>query len=363
MDSSGYLVPISGHKNFFRDPVSEIIYWRKSINGRPFKKSTGFKKITEAKKFVDDFLISITASNIDAGEREKKGIVNPPISLLWAECLNARRVTSRKSTEIRWRTAWDNDLGPFWGKLHLSDFNEDAVKNYESWFLKNKPGKYFFTASKYLKMLINYCHKRNYIREKYTVKNLDKIIPDIARRKKPFRVYTKDEQASLIEHAVNERARLALILYFDTGARKMEILKIKVEQINFTKRYVELWSDKNKKWRKVPLTNRAYDALHAAAGELGGEEFLFPMKRDPKRFMAGQVFDKDWTDTKKAAQIKGRARVHDTRHTFASKTADDKWPVRVACDVLDMTPNVYLTTYVHTSWEDIVESHMRSFDV
>lgn len=357
----GNLRKLVGHPNFYEDDQG-FITWRKTIKGKSFKLTTKTKKITEARKLADDFILSLTVQDTKSNDRAKRGILNPQIVHLWQECLSARKSGRSATTHKRWQTVWVNDLAPFWGDRHLSDFTQNAVGEYQEWFKKNRSNNSFFSASKYLKMLINFCHQKNYIKEKFKVENLDAIMPAIKKRKKPFRLYTENEKLALLECAVNLRTRVALTLFFDTGARKMEVLKLEIDNVNFNKGFVEFYSDKNKAWRKVPLTKRAAAALRELVDQNDGGLFLFAMKRDSERHMASQVFDEDWKETKRRAGIKGRARIHDARHTFASKTATDRWPVKQACEILDMSPKVYLGTYVHTSWENIVEDFRKSFD-
>ena len=77
--------------------------------------------------------------------------------------------------------------------------------------------------------------------------------------------------------------------------------------------------------------------------------------------MPSQVFDKAWVSIKRSARIKGKARVHDIRHTFATKTARDKWPIPHATKILDMSADVYMATYVHITTDDIREYLDSSF--
>src|SRR5690606_9198079 len=132
-----------------------------------------------------------------------------------------------------------------------------------------------------------------------------------------------------------------------TGARKMEILSNTWESFEESEQRLLIWSDKNKDWRKVPLTDVAFNALKAWRDEAPYSEFMFPMKTDSSRHVSGQIFDKIWNDAKKKAGIKGRARVHDMRHTFATRTAKDRWPVKAALSVLDMSERIYIGTYTH----------------
>jgi integrase len=359
---AGNLVRVDPEKypGYFRDPHTNIIYYRKRIGGRNFKISTRTQKISEAKRFVDEFMIGLKRE--DLLKKYEQEVIDPLIRDLWFACIAERFATSGEATKVRWGTVWRIDLSPFWGSKHASELTEQNVRKYEEWFLKNRPGKIFFSANKYLRMLINYAHRMGHIRKKVLVQNLDKKIDTLARRKTAFRVYKEEEQKALIENAVNERTRCALILFFDTGARKMEVLKIKKDQIDFNLSVLNLWSDKNRKWRKIPMTSRVKEALKTLCQLSFDSEYLFPMATDKCRHLAGQIFDRDWVKTKRKAKLLGRARLHDCRHTFATKCAHDAWPIKEACDVLDMTPRVFLQTYCHSDFSKITSLLIRSFD-
>lgn len=351
------LTKIKGHKGYYVSGKSGIIYWRGTIKGKTLKISTGEIQISKAKKFMDEYLLSLTSDNLEKAKREQRGIKNPRLSDIWEEIVKERIPTRSATTAVRYATAWKWDIEPFVKGKNVSDVNASFAVAYENWFVTNNQGKVFATGRKYMTMLLNYLHREGYISKKITIKNLDKN--NASRKEKHFRVYTDQEQRALIDKAVNERTRLALIFYFDTGARKMEIISRKWSEIDFNKKQIKIWSQKNKEWRIIPITQRLYDNLSSAYGHQSGDH-IFSTKSG-KSFIPSQLFDKDWNATKRAAGIKGRARVHDIRHTFATKTARDNWPIAVACEILDMTADVYMGTYVHVTPEDMAIHLRRSF--
>lgn len=96
----GALKKIPQHPGYWVDPISEIIYWRGTIKGKKFKRSTGAKKITHAKRFVDEFILSLTKDNITRAKRDGAGIVNPSLTSLWNEMIEEREAKLRGRARI-----------------------------------------------------------------------------------------------------------------------------------------------------------------------------------------------------------------------------------------------------------------------
>lgn len=363
MDKSwGTLLRVEGHNGYWLDPASGVYYWRGTIDRRPIKVSTRAKKISEARKFVSEYLLRLTSDNFEKAKRELRGVRDPMLKDIWKECIGERQKNSqatKKMYELNWRIG----LESFWGAKTISQVSEKTVKEFENAFIKNHPGKSFYQTRKHLKMLLNYLHREGYIKKSIKVTNLDIEVEESAKKEKHFRIYTEGEQSALIECAETEVAKLLLIGYFDTGARKEELLGLERSKINLEKETVTLWSAKNKEWREIPLTKRFKAALSAYIGATANvkSKWAFPMPSDPKRPIYGQLFDKEWVIAKSLAGVRGKARVHDIRHTVATKTANDNWPIQVACAMLDMSVQVYTETYCHIDSKDIFKHLRRSF--
>ena len=357
------LEKIERHPGYWVNPTSGIIYWRGTIKGKKIKKSTGTTKIGEARKFMDDFLLNLNGQDLKA-KRRKLGITNPALVELWDELIRERGVTRSQNTLSTYKFSWEKKLGLFWGDLHAKDVTQKKIKEFEAWFLDEFPTERFFQVRKHLVMFLNYLHAEGYIEKKLKVQKLDQVVQARSKRKTPFRIYKDREKVALIEAAPTLRAKTCLVMYFHTGMRKMELLSAKWDQIDWTARVMNVWSAKNKKWRKVPLLPVCLKALREWRSQSPTESpYLFPQVRNLQAHISGQLFDKDWIVAKRGAHITGKARVHDIRHTFATKTAKDGWPIAVACKVLDMSADEYIKTYVHIHAEDVSRWLKGSFGV
>lgn len=127
------------------------------------------------------------------------------------------------------------------------------------------------------------------------------------------------EEALLLKHAEFSKLywlKVAIILGIDCGLRRGEILKLKAEDVNFKNNTAILKDTKNGETREIGLSSRAIQELKKLPVSIDGK--LFPCKRsDTFTFYYNQL--KRWSGVKK--------RFHDTRHTFASRSATSGWSV------------------------------------
>jgi integrase len=127
------------------------------------------------------------------------------------------------------------------------------------------------------------------------------------------------EEALLLKHAEFSKLywlKTAIILGIDCGLRRGEILKLKAEDVNFKNNTAVLKDTKNGETREIGLSSRAILELKKLPVSIDGK--LFPCKRsDTFTFYYKQL--KRWSGVKK--------RFHDTRHTFASRSATSGWSI------------------------------------
>lgn len=346
--------------NVYLDSFDDKLVVRKTIGGKSAKVYTPFsaKQIKSARDFAEQKFIDKFSQKPDAEKRDRDGIKDPLVKDLWNECVKMRAAKRAKSTLIKYDVSWNHGFGDFFDKMTISEWNINTVNLFETWYLKNKSHRGFFNTRKHLVMLINYLWNNSYLEQldkKPVVIDLDKEVLDYKNKKKKVgRVYSDQEIKDLLANA-QPRTRLGILFARCTGARKNEFLSCKWANVDFKKGEVEIWSDKNKKWRTVPLADVLLNSLKEYKLEQKKQsEFIFYSPQNPKRYIRSQIFDKDWKRTKKKANISGwdvknASRVHDLRHTFATQTAEEGWPVKTACELLDMSIEEYETTYTHVS--------------
>ncbi len=368
---------IDGHRNYYRSLRSGIIYYKDSVLG---KFSTGETTIGRAKKFVE--LRKLTGSGLTAksAKRIVEGITSPPLSELFSDMIDDIGTDIGESTKGNYKKDWKHSIGPFWNNKTAFDISDEKNhKKFKAWYLENRPKLYARKAIVHFKKFCRWLLKNKHIQLLPDLSLLDEIHKTVEKNAKRIvvgRVYSEDEISAMLASAKtiskNEyfcsRAHLGVLLGVRCGLRKeSEALRLKWENIDFKNRIMKVWSMKNHKWRDVPLTQEVLKAFTVQGVFTATNSiWVFPMPSDSTKPISGQIFDKVWHRVKKKANIvgyddPGKARFHDLRHTFASKTADDGWPPKVACEILDMSLKEYDETYAHASTIKKIEMMEKSF--
>lgn len=119
-----------------------------------------------------------------------------------------------------------------------------------------------------------------------------------------------EEEKSLFEVATNPWwFRNFLLVALHTGMRKGEILNLKWMDVDFQRRTVRVVKSKNDEKRTLPMSNTLYETLRSIKlRDISGK--VFPVSGWSVR----QAFDK----TVEKSKI-GNFRLHDCRHTFATR--------------------------------------------
>lgn len=363
------LKAIPGHKNYYRkikNGIPGVIVYKDP--GVP-KFSTRETNITKAKRAVDIRRQQLfEGKTLSTAKRDVMKITNPLISEVWAEMINEKKQEITPGTLRTWDLSFRMAFGKFYEGKHVQDINVRSITLYKSWYFQNRGTKHSKKMLVHFKYFLKWLLKHKVIREipdLDVLANLHEVVEKRAARVPVGRVYDEKteiipmlEQAKLISHT----AYLGILLAARCGMRKMEIMQLLWENIDLKKMRIKVWSSKNGKWREVPIVPDIQAALsHQKTNQVDRTPWVFPMKSLPSAHQSGQLFDKLWIDVKRAAKIQGRARFHDLRHTFATRTAEDGWPPIIAYKVLDMSPDIYNKTYCKPSSQSIADIFDKTY--
>ncbi len=365
------LKKIAGRKNYYRNPISGKIHYKEGQQ----KFSTHTDKIGEAVRYVQERLFKTLAPGARGqAMRKKAGIHNPLVFDIWKELLDSRAPDISHSTMLTWKKNWAHGMAGFWSDMHAADMTDANIIKFKLWYMENNSTRHAKKTVIHFRALIKFMVKQRVLvvaPDLSPLATLHENIEKVAKRVPAGRVYSQTEVRAMIaacdkidSDRLAARARLGILLGACGGLRKNEALRLKWENVDFGRKILRVWSQKNHKWRDVPAVDELLAQLRNAKREAGaGEGFIFPMPSDHARPISSQIFDKVWIRAKELAEITGRARFHDLRHTFATWTAEAGWPPVVACEVLDQSLITYQSIYCRASADSKAEWMAKTFGV
>lgn len=152
----------------------------------------------------------------------------------------------------------------------------------------------------------------------------DSPMTKIAKFKEPRgRVrYLSDEERDRLLQACRESANPYLycivVMAISTGARKMELLRLKWKDVDFKRQIIILHETKNDERRSLPLVEYALELLkqHSDKYQLNKNDYVFPSKNG----LLPMDIRTPWETVLKKAELED-FRFHDLRHCAASYLA------------------------------------------
>lgn len=165
-------------------------------------------------------------------------------------------------------------------------------------------------------------------------------------------VASRDEEQALLA-AAPETLPLLLLAAFETGGRRAELVRLRWQDVNFKARTVTFTRTKSKKPRTVPLTPKLDKALRPLRGI--GHVFADDDGNALKlRRVSQQVTDLSrrlnllrTVTEKDGEETTYYFRLHDARHTYASRLANSGLPLNQVQKVLGHADITTTMRYVH----------------
>ena len=168
-----------------------------------------------------------------------------------------------------------------------------------------------------------------------------------------FRVISDQEETQIMQSSAPHLRNLILFLV-DTGARLSEALDVTWDDIELSANHrgrVRLMRTKNGRPRVVPLTARVgemIESLRAGRNEPGQPVFLY----QPSIAHPGVPYRnpfRAWKSALRRAEVDQNLRIHDLRHTFASRLASRGVPLYDVSKLLGHQSISMSQRYAHLS--------------
>lgn len=387
MKKRNILVRIPKREHRYRNTASGIIYYKKG----DVKFSTGTNLITQADDYIEIELEKRkTGKSPEQIKKEKQGMLSPLFKDEWDEYVRLRGLSNLSSTMKTYDTSWKMAIGPFWHpddgyepknkkikveKRTVAEINFENISKFKEWYLSEYPNgeRLFDRAHVHFDSFVHHLVEKEVL--KTLPKGLDQLndiddtVKKLRKYKKAGRLISEEETTGLLKACDDLkseflleglRARAWVLLAVKGGLRKTEAASLRWDKFNEKTGEIEVWC-KNKYWRLVPLIPETIKTLKEIKQHTNESEWIFPMITDETKHTYGQLIDHTWNKIKRMAGIKGRLRFHDLRHTFATITGEEGWPVKMACDVLDMSVKIYEKVYCKPRPEKVADLMRLTF--
>jgi integrase/recombinase XerD len=178
---------------------------------------------------------------------------------------------------------------------------------------------------------------------------------DLVYPKRPERlptVLSQEEVGQLIASASNLLDYAMLSTLYATGVRRMELIRLKTEDIDSKRMIVHIRQGKGNRDRDVPLTPKLLETLREYWRWMKPKTYLFPGMVDGWRADKPLTPKVVWTavrDAAKRAGIKKRVSPHTLRHSWATHLLENGTDIRTIQLLLGHAELEATTVYLHLS--------------
>ena len=179
---------------------------------------------------------------------------------------------------------------------------------------------------------------------------MNKNITDIKTPKIPKSlpsVLTKEEVNKLINSAGSDKTKLIIELIYSAGLRVSECVKLKVEDIDFNEKIINIKSGKGQKDRVTILSPVTAEHINRYLLTLEKDDgYLFPGKEG---YLSTRNIQKIVQQASKRAGITKKTTPHTLRHSFATHLLENGTDIRLIQELLGHSSIATTELYTHIS--------------
>ena len=315
------------------------------LKGQPTETAT-FERITDAKNWARDTESKIAEGRYFSSQLAKKYTLSDAIKR-YIDTILIRKPKSLRDQKQQ-LLVWDKRLGDY----TLANVTPALLSEVRDEFLQEKTvrkglrtpatvNRYFGALSHLFTIAIK---EWGWVHENPILK-LSKLKEPRGR----IRFLAEDERKRLIEacqKSKNEMLYPIVVICLSTGARKMEIIGLKWEQIDFKRQVITLHETKNNERRVLPIAGLALSLLERHFKKRNPDSpLVFPSLMFPQQPMEIRT---SWKMVLKMADIKD-FRFHDLRHSAASYLAMNGASLAEISEILGHKTLSMVKRYAHLS--------------
>lgn len=194
--------------------------------------------------------------------------------------------------------------------------------------------------------------------EGYLERNPMRTVKAIRSEKKQRRSLSRDELAKMKRACMTAQERAVLDVLYSTGCRASELISIKISDIDFTSRRVEVFG-KGKKYRNVDLNAEAILSIYAYMAERDDDDpHLIVSERAPHNGITRESLGKIVKKIADRAGVKGVS-PHILRHTMATLAMQGGMAVQNLQRSLGHEQISTTMIYAETDDTEVKNQHMK----
>jgi len=176
----------------------------------------------------------------------------------------------------------------------------------------------------------------------------------ITEQKRPKRnkrlpvVLSKSEVERIINSVSNPKHRLLLMMVYASGLRVSEVVNLRREYVDFTRKVIIIDEDKGKKDRHTIMSKTVKDMLAYYYSQYNIKDWLFT-SYDPTKHITIRTAQHIFKDVVQKAKVEKRVSIHSLRHAFATHLMEGGTDI---CRIRDLLGHNSLRTteiYTHVS--------------
>lgn len=252
---------------------------------------------------------------------------------------NLASQTARKGTEILTRLCRD-----FFGHLRLDQLTIAELERYKAARLTTVRPSFLHVEVDWLRRCYEAARRRGYV-----VINPFRRLPMPRKMPQQFRILGREEQEQLLAAVASPVARAAFRFMLLTGLRRGEVVALRWRHLDLEGGRLTLIQPKTAVRKRLPLIPEAVELLRTLRpGVVDLERPIFPARG--RRSMEASTLNYHFARARRAANIT-RIRLHDLRHTVATRLAQAGFDLATVGEILGHRPpyRQTLVYFAHTS--------------
>ena len=340
----------------------ELVEKVRTIEGRKWHKYKKYWSFPDTNGTLEKILKAFEGEEIQIDPAlYKSARVDPSLQTQLPHPVIARRETTKQSLhdfedlrrelisrKYSYKTVnsyiyYNRDLLNFINKKP-SEIDDSDIKDYLLYLAEEKQSatSTLNQAINALKFYYGTMHKKKFI---YEVKRprKDKKLPV---------VLSKEEIAKILNSVNNLKHKAILILIYSAGLRVVEVVKLKVEDIDSKRMLIHIKGAKGRKDRYTLLSEKALEILRSYWREYKPVKWLFEGFRDGK-YISTRTVQAIFEQAKEKAGIKKEISIHGLRHSFATHLLEGGTDLRYIQELLGHVSSKTTEIYTHVSQKSL----------